>query len=145
MGICAPSIIVDPGEWADWPTTLTGLTKGAGGLVLARWVQIGNTVVLKFRFTWGSGSSITGTPTFTLPTPVADPTLWHQGLANFRDVSASAEFGGVIQTDTSGLTARIVPQTVSGALIAYANPTNTSPFTWASGDFMAGTLFYEAA
>jgi hypothetical protein len=129
------------GDWTAWTPTLTGFTLGNGS-VYARYFQTGKTVTFNFRILFGSTTSITGTPSFTLPNT---PTLTQFFTTGEINDNGTTRYG-------------ILGQVVGGASEVYlyvavtSNPylqgtliTATTPMTWTTSDCytIAGT--YEVA
>lgn len=123
------------GAWASFTPTWSG-TLGNGTLTCS-YVKVNRLVVARYSLTWGTTTShAAAAQTFTLP--VAAAAAAH-GLGPFRcfDTSASGTF---IRTAYMNTTNQIAFVSEAGAFI-----TNTVPMTWATGDFIAGTITYESA
>lgn len=75
---------IDAGAWITWSPSYTNLTVGSG-TVVAKYIQIGKTVILKFKFTFASDSSIGTAPTVSFPLPPTTDYFTEQtlGLADF--------------------------------------------------------------
>jgi hypothetical protein len=142
------------GAWHDWTPTYANLTVGSG-TVVARYMQIGKTVIVKFKFTFGSGSSINTTPTVSFPVTAASDVFGEMflGLAMFVHIG-SADFTGLAVCDSSSPTSDFAFRDI--ATIGGSNPVNivgnsgqqitsNAPFTWAIGDILYTSFTYEAA
>lgn len=133
----------DNQEWQSWTPTLANLTLGNGTLACA-YTQVGNTVYCRFRFVLGGTSAVGTGPTFTLP---VDCNSRYVGgnIAEFTldDVSAGYSLGVVTPSTTS--VCLISCLVASGTYATRNGITSTVPFTWASGDHIAGNISYEAA
>jgi len=126
------------GAWTAWTPTLTNLTLGTG-TVVARYRRLGKTLDYKFIFTYGAGSAVGTSPTFSLPytmysgysmaDPLGDVILLDSGTATRRGSTRWA----------SSTTLEILSYSTTGILTTV---TATVPQTWAAGDTMscAGTL-----
>lgn len=128
------------GDWTTWTPTWTNVTVG-NGTVIARYRQIGKTIELFLRLTFGSTTSITSAfPTFTLPVNSAytgyntgQATLIDTGTANyigFINMSTSTSWIGVYNSSTTYLTDATLSATV--------------PHTWANTDVITINARYEA-
>jgi hypothetical protein len=131
-------------DWQAWTPTLTNLTLGSGSVV-ARYLQIGKTVVGYFRFTYGSGSAVGTNPTFSLPisSSASYSTLMPLGSASLFD-SGTAVFKGHVRWQSS--TTAIID--VFGAAATYVTSTSvtaTVPFTWTTNDARGCSFTYEVA
>lgn len=128
---------VAAGEWEAYTPTWTNLTVG-DGTVVARYTQIGTTVVFSVRITFGSTTSISGIPRVSLPAPLQTSPL---SLLGFGDVFAYED--GVGSHSGRG----IVSSSTEVALYYGASPlaaiSATAPFTWATGDVLHIMGAYE--
>lgn len=126
--------------WTSYTPTLTNITQG-NGTVDARYINPGKLVVFQIRFTFGSTSSFSGRPTFTVPVSTRSA-LWGLSSTAF-DTSASAWYPVVaINTSGSAVAAFCWPTTAGNAL---RDVNATTPMTWASGDILTIIGAYEAA
>lgn len=131
------------GAWLDWSPTLTNLTVGTGGFLLARYRQFGKTVHYRFKFRFGAGSAVGTGPRFTLPVPlhatyVVDEDRLGSGQLLDSGIALRDAIGYMIATDT----------VLIGAFNATGTKTDVTaaaPWAWGTNDtiMMAGT--YEAA
>lgn len=129
-------------SWSTWTPTLTNITAG-NGTTLGRYKQIGATVYYRFRFTLGTTSAIGTSPRFTLPVaPLASYTASQDPLGdvNLLDSGTANRRGQV--WFVSGSTAEILSYSTTGVA---ATITATVPQTWATGDVLAASGFYEVA
>jgi hypothetical protein len=127
-----------PGAWSDWTPTLTGITKGAGGTIVARYEQIGKTVRFFFLFTFGAGSAITGPVAFTLPVASKYDDVPVNSLITDNDV------GRFIASSFVASNACYVRVLAPGQ--NYQTPLDsTVPMTWANGDRISVSGEYEIA
>lgn len=119
--------------WTSYTPTLANVTLG-NGTITGAYTQAGKLIQFRAKLVLGSTSSITGSPTFTLPvTAFATRLFTWQGVA--YDTSAS---------DHHGLTATNTTTTVVFRYNA-ASLSSTVPFTWATGDELYASGTYEAA
>jgi hypothetical protein len=127
--------------WQSWTPTLTNLSGGT--ITFAKYVQIGKTVHVRFKYTL-AGAGISGVPRVTLPVA---------GSADYS-VNDQMQFSGAAR-DASGFVWNLQHLVVSGAAsidLYYINTSanlasisSTAPFTWAGADTINFGLTYEAA
>lgn len=115
---------------------LTGWTLGNGTLT-GTYIEAGKLIIGTLSFTVGSTTTITGTPSFSLPVTSISSTGPPIGTGSLNDVSVPTRahrFVFLTSTTTFQFTAqddtRLSP---------------TSPWTWATGDLMWAQFMYEAA
>jgi len=132
--------------WSSWTPTWTNLTVGNGTTDIALYIQIGKIVFLRYKFTFGTTSSMGTTPTFTLPVTAVstiDTTNNIIGTASFVDPDTVTTQGFVLITSTTQGILRIAK--ADGTYLQHANLTSTVPHTWGSLDRVHFQGFYEAA
>lgn len=132
------------GAWTAFTPTWTGITIG-DGTSDCTYYQVGKLVVARYKFTFGSTSAITATPTPTLPVNAsAGSSLAAMNAAVFRDVSAATNYAGLLHI---GSTTQAQFSQLGRALAndALSGISSTVPFTWAVTDILGGTITYEAA
>lgn len=134
------------GTWATWTPTWTNASVG-NGTVTARYSQIGKTVHFRITFILGSTSTVGTGPQVTLPVTAAD----------YGTGSNPVPIGKVMLTDTgtadypaqiemlSTTNCQLVQFGAASALVNRSGITATSPFTFATGDKIIITGFFEAA
>lgn len=130
------------GPWIAYTPTVSNITVGNGTLDFA-YANIGKTVKVRGRFTFGTGSSISGLPTFSLP--FAFNSSNNRLLTIFRIVdSGTGEFAGI--AEFSG-TADVVIKVLNCASTygVFTDVSSTVPMTWANGDYFQFEISYEAA
>lgn len=131
--------------WTSWTPTFTNWTIGTGGAAStsAHYTQIGKTVMFVIVSVLGStGQSVGSAPTFTLPTTLSGDYTGGTPIGTVRMVSGGAGFYGYIRENNSTSAAIIAIGTAS----TYANDGNvssTTPGTWAAGDQIQISGFYE--
>ena len=121
-----------------YTVSLGGITIGNGS-VTGKLSMVDKNVALNILLTWGSTSSFTGTPTFSLPVTPAN--TYESLLADIDD--AGSGWYKVIAIIGAGT---IYPFAISssGAYAFGANMSNTVPMTWASGDHLVISGVYGA-
>jgi hypothetical protein len=134
--------------WTAYTPTWTLFTIGNATQAFY-YYQVGKAVFVKGSVTFGSTTAV-GTPaspgpTFTLPvTSVTYPnTAVGWGQASLRDEGTNTFQGELWWRSTT--TAAVRASSVSGTLLANSILSNTAPFTWATGDSIHVSFFYEAA
>lgn len=131
------------GEWNVYNLeAVTGITLGNGTL-LGKYVQLGELVVVQGLLTFGSTTSISGAPTFSVPITAAAPFDQNvfTGISSFYDSSAGS--GGRYPGD-----ARLLNSTRVAVMVGSSpatNPGPSNPFTWDTGDMIMFTIIYESA
>lgn len=130
--------------WQSWVPTWTNASVGNGS-VTAEYVQVGKTVFYKLIFVFGSTSSITGNPSFSLPvTSVAVENAGIEiGSGYLRDSNGSVVLGSVLHGSTT--TGQVTYHAVSGSLVIRGGVSSSAPFTWATNDGILLQGCYEAA
>jgi hypothetical protein len=136
-----------PQAWSAWTPawTATGTAPAIGnGTLSGRYVAVGKTVLLHFQ--WVAGSTTTyGTGNYRWSLPAASyahtaPTGLGGHFYGQRG-SGYMLFPRFVTSTTFEL--QYHSDTTAGGAAGLAG--QTTPATWASGDFIRGYLFYEAA
>jgi len=129
------------GAWTTWTPTISNLTIG-NGTITARYARVGNTVNFSLKVLFGSTTSISGSPYFTLPINAASTasmfmTIIDAGVANYYGGA------GIYSFDFS----QCFPDAInsSGTYASNAGITATVPFTWGNGDYYHISGTYETA
>lgn len=133
------------GLYIPWTPTYVNLTIG-NGVVVSRYIQLGDDVRGYFHFTLGDSSSVGTTPTISTPvTASASYVLINNwiGGAMLND-SGSEGIIGSVRLETVD-TMQAVSAFVTGTHIRHAGITSTSPFTWTTGDSINFSFGFEAA
>jgi hypothetical protein len=128
--------------WTTWTPTYGNFTVG-NATVTARYQQIGKLVNVYFKLVWGSTTSFTSFPNFSLPVNSAN-TIYTTGNAYLQD-AGTGSFNGNIYIES----ATAFQFTLIGSAGTYGSDAflsaNTIPFTWTNTDQMIATFSYEAA
>jgi len=126
------------GAWTGYTPTLTGITLGSGTSAFT-YIQQGKKVSVRGRFTFGSGSGVTGAVSISLPVTAVS--------SNFV-ASLTARAGGtdymmlpISTTTTIGVNAL----GASGSYTSRATVSSSVPGTWTTNDFITFSATYEAA
>lgn len=128
--------------WGSYTPTTTGLTL-TGGTLKANYIQLGKTVTFKVSFLLGSGSAVTGSPTFTLPVPATSFYAVNSGmigLSNFVNTGSADYLGSVRLNSTTACGVLIIGS--SGLSTAVSS---SAPFSFTSGSLIVLQATYEAA
>lgn len=145
MGISGTPAALSPTPatpWDTWSPTLTNLTLG-NGTVIAKFTRIGQTVFWRFKFTLGSTSAVGTDPSWTPPVTISTDISGNEptGDCQFTEDTVQSLRG---QMRLTGDPRRLRPFRID-ADTAGAALSATVPFTWGTGDILAGAGFYEAA
>lgn len=130
------------GAWTSFTPTWTNLTVGNGTGVY-KYQQIGKQVFAQYKFTLGSTSAVGTNPNVTMP---INPASGAGGFAVQTLGMTKSGVGvtyGVIGEDTNKL--YLNSSQASGTFVTGGTITATSPFTWATGDFLTFNVQYEVA
>lgn len=138
---------VTVGAWDTYTPTVTNWVIGNGTMV-GRWAKFGRMVIAEIRVTFGSTSTFSSNPIFTLPVArVATTNISFEsvGLAMARDDSTGNPVSGFTRMYNTDST--IQPSFVETAsafgYLQVATP--TLPFTWTTSDELTMQAIYEAA
>jgi hypothetical protein len=125
----------------DYTPTFAGITLG-NGTVDARYVDLGDFVIIRFKITLGTTSAITGTIGIASPSGMSVSTA-AGGSAYFQDASAGtgARYPCFVYR-ANNIQIRLDVQLVSGAYVTNSAVTATIPFTWAATDTIQGVLIF---
>lgn len=144
IGDIDSGLLGDVTDWTTWSPSYSNLTIG-NGTVVARYTQIGKTVIARFEFTLGSTSAVGTNPDVSLPVTAAG--FYTDARLNWTDVllqAAGTRYNGMVRFPTT-TTARINAMQVSGTNIVSQGVTATAPATWTTADIIAWQVTYEAA
>lgn len=130
------------GAWTSYTPTTANLTIGNGTLT-AQYRRLGKTLDFQIKFTFGSTSAVSGSPTFTFPAGMSvasfygsnqDPVAW----VLLTDAGTTNR-GGFVLVDNVNQRLQVWCYTTTGTLTAI---NATTPQTWATGDIIAlgGTI-----
>ena len=136
LGDALDAKLTTPGAWTAYTPTWAGVSS-TGGVSTGAYTQIGRTVHFWANYVLGTAVSITAGISAPLPT----------GKAAGSEVLVNGVF---IDMGTGYYAPLVVGQTLYAARagVSYVDaetPSNTIPFTWATGDKISVTGTYEAA
>ncbi len=133
------------GDGISFTPTWTNLTVGNGSNV-CRYIQIGKMVFVQGSVLFGTTTSISGTPSFTLPVN-ADINNTYL-LTSYSNVSCidwgTTEYVGYVYLDNS-TTAMFRITNVAGTYPVRTNISATVPHTWANQDILNYSFVYLGA
>lgn len=136
------------GAWTAYTPTWTNLTVG-NATQESHYIAAGKLYIVRVKLTFGSTTSISTIPEFTLPNGVSyrsvNTNVTPFGLGMMFDDSASQAHGCVITGGTAVTRARFLLQTSGGTYVGFGAATATAPFTWTTSDRLEGQFMFEAA
>jgi hypothetical protein len=127
------------GAWITWSPTVGNISIG-NGTTIARYQQTGNTVNFSFRLTFGTTTTISGSPNISMPITANSIAVFPVYLLD-TGVAAYVASGYLPVGTTMYLD--LIDTTSSRALLTSFS--STSPFTWANGDLLSVSGSYEVA
>jgi hypothetical protein len=134
---------INASGWTSFTPSWTNLTVGSGTNV-GRKAYAGKTTLLYVSFTFGSGSAVGTDPILTLPdTAVALTASTTIAQVVLNDSGGSAYQGVGVVASTTAMLLRMLA--TGAAYLTQGQITATVPFTWATGDQILITGFYERA
>jgi hypothetical protein len=134
--------LVFSSAWVAYTPTLTNVTLGSGGTSAFYYQIIGKQVNVRGRILLGTGGSLGGIPTFSLPVnAVITGQFWGAGVS-LLDFGVQNYTGAVTLTTT---VAQVNCVSASGAYAGFLSVNATRPFTWGAQDQMDFSFSYEAA
>lgn len=127
--------------WIAYTPTLTNITLGSGGTSAFYYQVVGKTINVRGRITLGTGGTLTGAATFTLPVnAVLDQQFWNCN-GEMTDASASAFYPAFIRIYTTGV--QINAMNTSSTYVSHTLTSATVPFTWTLNDVINVGFSYE--
>jgi hypothetical protein len=129
------------GAWTTWTPTIANLTIG-NGVVTARYARIGNTVAFSFKVDFGSTTTVSGSPNFTLPINAASTAALFLNIVDAGVTNYYGE-GGIYSFDGSKVYCNAFNSV--GTYLTNASWSATVPFTWGTGDYFTISGTYEVA
>jgi hypothetical protein len=137
------------GAWTAYTPTWTNLTVGNATQASA-YIAAGKLYVVRIKLTFGSTTSISGIPEFTLPNSASHDSdyttlagVW--GLGTMNDVSGPVSVGCTIFPGLAATRGRFLIQQVNATYMTFAAASATIPFTWTTGDQLEAQFMFEAA
>ncbi len=137
-------------SWLTWSPTYANFTIG-NGTVAARYQHVGKIVVARFRWTFGSTSSVDGSSnTISLPVTTQSTGSGYTASASpignttFFDANITRTFTGDMVWNSTTTTKPFVNQ-ADGTYAFGTSISSTVPFTWTTNDILSFVVVYEAA
>jgi len=131
------------GSWTTWTPTRTSITIG-NGTETARYLESNGTIFVHYRLEWGSTTSVSGNPEWTLPVTAKSTSDQAFGTANTRD-QGTASYFSQIEIFTSGTKFKFGAIKTDGTYAENGGLSATVPFTWGNTDVMVTYFWYEKA
>lgn len=132
--------------WDSWTPTWTNFTIG-NATQAGKFIQIGKTVHFFLLLTFGSTSATSASSaSFTLPVSIHSSSTapWTFGQVTIKDVSAGANYYGLMETKTAADVYPLIANASSTYLQMNGLVTGV-PMTWATGDLLYANGTYQAA
>ena len=129
------------GAWTAWTPTLGNVVIG-NGTITARYQQISKVVFFSVKVVFGSTTTISNSPSITLPVTAASQAYF---IANVTDAGVASYTANAIlpSADFTRIYMDLIDTTSSRAAAAVFSA--TSPFTWGTGDNFTISGSYEVA
>ena len=129
------------GDWLTWTPTINNLSIG-NGTISARYQQISKTVMFSIKVTFGSTTTISGSPNIVMtPGSSVSDAVFSVNILDAGTARYAAQ--GIMQAGGTNLFLDLIDTTSSRALLTSFS--STSPFTWATGDLFTVSGSYEVA
>lgn len=133
------------GDLQTWTPTFNFCSLGNGSYT-AEYVRINDFVFFSFFWTLGSTSTISSGVRIGLPVQASSAQGYFNTWAMATDISAGVRHMGMAYLQESGANARPAVYSSSSSTVRISSSfSNTTPFTWASGDQFWITGVYRAA
>ena len=139
------------GNWTSYTPTWGNITLGSGGAAAtssAKYAEVNGVVFISGSLTFGSGTSITGNVSMTLPVTANDLNTAANGvLFTYLDASTTVHYEGRARRNSTSAVYAYVYYAASTYVSLVDISDNTKPFpaTWTTGDVISFTGVYEAA
>lgn len=141
------------GAWTAYTPTYGGITLGSGGAAAvstAKYAEVNGIVFLSGSLTFGSGTSITGNVSITVPSGLTAASM--NKLANgmnftYLDANTTVHYQGRGRraSTTSFYAYAFYAASTYVSLVDISDNTKPFPTTWTTGDIITFTGLYEAA
>jgi hypothetical protein len=133
------NVIIGSVAGASYSPTFSTVTLGTGGTKYGRHLSFGDLVVGVGGFTLGTGGSVSGTITMTLP--------FSAGSVGADWIFAARGYDSSLSTGASGVGVILDGENVGKNVVTIGNDfwDNNTPWTWASGDTFRSIFVYEKA
>ena len=128
------------GTFTSFTPSWTGITPGTGASNTGQYSIVNKIMFLRTKYVLGTGGSVSGTPTLTIPasqTLAGSPTqLWPTSMSGAAiDAGVQSYALAVLQASTTTL--QVYTQTASGTYLTYTTAVSaTVPFTFGVNDYI---------
>ena len=141
--LCANDVAFSPlaGAWTSFTPTLSNIVAG-NGVHASRYMQVGRMVSVFFKFTFGTTTTISGPPVFSLPV-AASGNVFNVSQCMFLDFGSNRYIGMCELDSVTNVVCHGV--LTSGTYATQSTPNATVPFTWTTNDSVTVGLVYESA
>ena len=133
--------------WNAWTPTFTNLAQGTGATTSAFYARIGKTIVAQVYVTMGTGPTVGGQFSISLPVDHANSNRSASiGQCVMRDAGAGVSYlGSVFATSSAPSVARMQTIGTAGATATLSSQTASNPFSWATtaGSYFQFTIMYQ--
>ena len=129
------------GAWITWSPTISNISIG-NGTVSARYQQTGNVIFFSVKVTFGSTTTISGSPSIPLPVVANSPAYFTVNVTDSGVASYTAN--GIIPSSVLSTIFLDLIDTTSSRAVS-ASFSSTSPFTWGTNDNFTISGSYEVA
>lgn len=139
-------VTIDPGGlWQSYTPTFAGVTVGSG-TIAGQWTRIGDTIHFIASFTFGSGSTVTGPVTVSLPIAIDAIAINNHSLFNAEifDSAPTPAYYPATCFYASTTTVGIRATNSAGTYTLGTAITSTIPITYATGDTITVSGTYPA-
>ena len=132
------------GAWTTFTPSLVNISLGNGTVNYARYEQVGRTVNIGLKITFGSTTTWSGQLGFFLPTNASASPRSNGLVASFYDSSATTYYAG---TGIINAANAILFETfnAAGTYLTRVQTSATVPMTWATSDVLEFSGVYEAS
>jgi hypothetical protein len=127
------------GAWITWTPSVSNVTIGNGSIT-ARYQQTSNVINFSVKIVFGSTTTISGSPNFTMPVAANSVAVFPVYIL---DTGVAAYLGSAYLPIGSSMFLDLIDTTSNRALLTAFS--STSPFTWGTGDFFSVSGSYEVA
>jgi hypothetical protein len=125
-------------DWVSFTPTITNVSVG-NGVHNSRYLKVGKLVIIRYDFTFGSTTTISSSPIFSLPAGITLSGSLLATSVGFLD-AGTARYVGLVENETNTATILQAVNT-TGNYAVFAQISATVPFTWTTNDrIMAGII-----
>jgi hypothetical protein len=137
IGNGTANVPIHVGAWQSFTSTPTNFTKGSG-TIDAKYMRIGNLVIVSYYITLAADSAMGTAPYFTTPFTVGTSLGWFG--CTMSNVGVAAYVGVAQPYGASNVQPQLI--SVSGSVLSFAAITATVPFTWGDTDVLSFMVMY---